>query len=90
MDPPYADPAIRQILAAVARGELLAEQGLLVVGHATDVVLPEAVGELQRVKQKVFGGSSFSLYKRPGSADPESEESDDDSAAPPDAPADAD
>lgn len=63
MDPPYADPAIQTVLARIAESGLLAPQGLLVVGHATAVQLPDAPGSLQRMRQKIFGGSAFSLYK---------------------------
>ena len=73
MDPPYADPAIRAILGQVAEGPLLAPEGLLVVGHATTVTLPDAPGPLRRIRQRTFGGSAFSLYKyaaAAGSADP--------------------
>ena len=63
MDPPYADPAIRAILGQVAEGPFLAPDGLLVVGHATTVTLPDAPGPLRRIRQRTFGGSAFSLYK---------------------------
>jgi 16S rRNA (guanine966-N2)-methyltransferase len=73
MDPPYADPAIREMLGQVAEGPFLAPEGLLVVGHATTVTLPDAPGPLRRIRQRTFGGSAFSLYKyaaAAGSADP--------------------
>jgi 16S rRNA (guanine(966)-N(2))-methyltransferase RsmD len=87
MDPPYADPAIREILGQVTAGPFLAPDGLLVVGHATTVELPDAPGPLRRIRHRTFGGSAFSLYKYaaaaagseadPGDADAAPDEDDD-------------
>ncbi|HMA35485.1 MAG TPA: 16S rRNA (guanine(966)-N(2))-methyltransferase RsmD, partial [Chloroflexia bacterium] len=63
MDPPYADPAIVTILELLAGDRFLAPEGLLVVGHATAVALPETPGTLGRIRHKLFGGSAFSLYR---------------------------
>jgi 16S rRNA (guanine966-N2)-methyltransferase len=62
-DPPYADPAIPATLAQIAAGPELSEDGLLVVGHAIQVDLPDRLGPLERVRFRKFGGSAFSLYK---------------------------
>jgi 16S rRNA (guanine966-N2)-methyltransferase len=63
-DPPYADPAIPTVLAETAAGAGLAAEGLLVVGHATQVVLPDTLGPLARIRFRKWGGSAFSLYRR--------------------------
>lgn len=66
-DPPYADPAIPALLDELGLWAGLEEQGVLVVGHATQVMLPDALGRLVRVRYRKWGGSAFSLY-RPAAA----------------------
>lgn len=66
LDPPYADPAINNTLETIAAGPLLAEDGILVIGHATQVQLAEEYGggRLKRARHRVMGGSAFSIYER--------------------------
>jgi 16S rRNA (guanine(966)-N(2))-methyltransferase RsmD len=66
LDPPYADPAINNMLETVAAGPLLAEDGILVIGHATQVHLADEYGggRLKRARHRVMGGSAFSIYER--------------------------
>lgn len=63
-DPPYADPAIPALLAQLATWPRLAADGLLVIGHAIQVEMPETLGPLNRVRFRKFGGSAFSLYRQ--------------------------
>jgi 16S rRNA (guanine966-N2)-methyltransferase len=65
-DPPYADPAIPTTLATLGDWPGLDPQGVLVIGHATQVELPDSVGQLIRVRFRKWGGSAFSLYKYAG------------------------
>ena len=51
-------------MAQLGGAAYLAPTGLLVVGHARAVDLPDAAGGLRRIRHKTFGGSAFSLYKR--------------------------
>src|SRR2546423_8699902 len=50
MDPPYADPAIEDTIRAVGASGLLAEDGILVVGHSPRVTLADEYGPLRRLK----------------------------------------
>ncbi|MBC8160586.1 MAG: 16S rRNA (guanine(966)-N(2))-methyltransferase RsmD [Roseiflexaceae bacterium] len=68
MDPPYADPAIEEMIHAVADSALLAEEGLLIVGHAPQVVLADQYGPLHRIKFRRLGDSCFSIFE-PGQLD---------------------
>jgi 16S rRNA (guanine(966)-N(2))-methyltransferase RsmD len=65
LDPPYADPAINNMLETIATGPLLAEDGILVIGHATQVPLADEYGggRLKRARHRVMGGSAFSIYE---------------------------
>jgi 16S rRNA (guanine966-N2)-methyltransferase len=70
LDPPYADEEIESTLEIIADSSLLAEDGILVIGHATRVNLADDYGEgkLSRVRHREMGGSAFSIYEvnRPG------------------------
>jgi 16S rRNA (guanine(966)-N(2))-methyltransferase RsmD len=65
LDPPYADQEIEQTLDLIASSSLLAEDGILVIGHATRVKLADEYGQgrLTRVRQREMGGSAFSIYE---------------------------
>jgi 16S rRNA (guanine(966)-N(2))-methyltransferase RsmD len=69
-DPPYADPGIRETVAQIAAWPGLSDAGLLVVGHAIQVELPDTVGPLARIRFRKFGGSAFSLYQSPAGPAP--------------------
>jgi 16S rRNA (guanine(966)-N(2))-methyltransferase RsmD len=63
MDPPYADPAIEATIRAIGASSLLAEDGLLIVGHSPRVTLADVYGPLQRLKFRRLGDSCFSIYE---------------------------
>jgi len=73
LDPPYADPRIERTLESVATQPALAEDGLVVIGHATQVKLADEYGggRLRRVRHRVMGGSAFSIYEVAGPASSE-------------------
>ena len=63
-DPPYADPAVPAVVAELAAWSGLDPAGVLIVGHARQVEMPDALGPLARVRYRRWGGSAFSLYRR--------------------------
>jgi 16S rRNA (guanine966-N2)-methyltransferase len=63
MDPPYADPAIEKTIHAVSASGLLADDGLLIVGHSSRVPLADSYELLQRRKFRRIGDSCFSIYE---------------------------
>lgn len=65
LDPPYADQEIQSTLEAVARWPKIAPDGLIIIGHATQVILADeyAEGRISRAKHRVMGGSAFSIYE---------------------------
>jgi 16S rRNA (guanine966-N2)-methyltransferase len=74
MDPPYADPAIEATIARVAEADLMADDGLLVVGHSPRVTLADAYAGLSRIKFRRLGDSCFSIYEpQQGASLPEGE-----------------
>jgi 16S rRNA G966 N2-methylase RsmD len=63
MDPPYADPAIEGMIRAVSASGLLADAGLLIVGHSPRVTLADSYEQLHRRKFRRLGDSCFSIYE---------------------------
>lgn len=65
LDPPYADTGIERTLEMVATRPVLADDGLVVIGHATQVKLADEYGggRIRRVRHRVMGGSAFSIYE---------------------------
>jgi 16S rRNA (guanine966-N2)-methyltransferase len=75
LDPPYADAGIERTLESVATRPVLAADGLVVIGHATQVKLADEYGDgrIRRVRHRVMGGSAFSIYEVAGPASPPAE-----------------
>ena len=65
LDPPYADEDIVERVADVATSGVLAAGGVVVVGHAARVTLPDQIGPLSRFRHRCHGDSCFSLYDQP-------------------------
>jgi len=76
LDPPYADPAISSTLEEIAASPLLAQDGIVVIGHATRVKLEDeyAGRSLKRVRYREMGGSAFSIYETRRDAEEDQEE----------------
>lgn len=61
-DPPYGLDVHERLLTSIKELGLLADQGLIVLEHATGTALPEAVGPCERVRQVRYGHTTLSLY----------------------------
>jgi 16S rRNA (guanine(966)-N(2))-methyltransferase RsmD len=68
MDPPYADPAIQETIATVARSALATPDAVLVVGHSPRVELADAYAQWERLKLRRLGDSCFSIYRQAAAA----------------------
>jgi len=70
LDPPFADAeAYARTLAAVADGNLLAPDGILIAQHGARLPLPEEVGKLKRYRLQKIGDNALSLYTIPMEGD---------------------
>jgi 16S rRNA (guanine966-N2)-methyltransferase len=63
LDPPYADPAIKETLTQLAASSLIQSGTIVAIGHSPRVVLPEDVGRLGRLRHRCHGDSCFSIYE---------------------------
>lgn len=64
-DPPYAQNAVTDVLAAISEHRLLGPRGVLVIEHHADEPTPERFGDgplLVRHDQRVFGDTAVSFY----------------------------
>ena len=62
LDPPYADPGVPALLAALGRSTLVAAGGIVVLEHARSYAPPAVVGRLALYKSRLHGGSGITLY----------------------------
>ncbi len=65
MDPPYADPHIHDTVAQVVASELLAPDGIFIIGHSIHVTFEAQYGAYIRCDFRQFGGSCFTLFHHP-------------------------
>jgi 16S rRNA (guanine966-N2)-methyltransferase len=62
LDPPYADPAISEVLKTVASPTFIKPEGLMVVEHSRRVSLPDRFNSMYLVKSRRHGDTSVSIY----------------------------
>lgn len=63
LDPPYSDPGLPGVLAALGRAVILAEGALLVVEHGRSTDVPAVVGRLRLARTRHHGTTAISLYQ---------------------------
>ena len=69
MDPPYTQPFPGDVVERIGEAELLGEEGIAIVGHASRIEAPERCGSMHRWQDRRYGDASLAFYR------PESEES---------------
>ena len=62
MDPPYTQPFPTDVVARTAELDLLADDAVVVVGHASRVEAPGVCGQLVRDQDRRYGDSSLAFY----------------------------
>lgn len=62
MDPPYKEPFPAGVIEKIGDLDLLAEEGLAIVGHATREKAPGRCGRLVRTQDRRYGDSSLAFY----------------------------
>ena len=62
LDPPYNKGLVRAALVEVDRVELLSKDGIICAETGSDEILPESVGQLQRIDQRRYGTIMISFY----------------------------
>jgi 16S rRNA (guanine966-N2)-methyltransferase len=62
LDPPYADPAVPDVLQALGQSALVGPSTIVVLEHARATAPPPTAGRLALQKTRYHGGSGVSLY----------------------------
>jgi 16S rRNA G966 N2-methylase RsmD len=70
LDPPYDSPLYEPLLAELAAGRLLGEDGLVVAEHFHKRQLPERIGRLERTRSVRVGDHRLSFYRLRGGEAP--------------------
>ena len=63
LDPPYADPAIVDILTKLQASALVQSGTIVVMGHSPRFELPVHLGRLVRLRQRCHGDSCLSIFE---------------------------
>ena len=63
MDPPYNKNFVQKTLIFLESNGILKESGLIIAEHAKEDLLPQKVGNLEKVREKQYGITSISFYK---------------------------
>lgn len=63
LDPPYADPAIETVLAALGASGLVANGGTIVLEHASTRTPPASVGALALQSDRRYGDTGVAFYR---------------------------
>ncbi|MCI0764541.1 16S rRNA (guanine(966)-N(2))-methyltransferase RsmD [Bacillus sp. TL12] len=66
LDPPYKDQKIISLISVMDQHGLLNKDGLIMAEHGDDVVLPETIGGLVKVRAENYGITAISIYKYEG------------------------
>ncbi|PGE19304.1 16S rRNA (guanine(966)-N(2))-methyltransferase RsmD [Bacillus toyonensis] len=66
IDPPYKDQKIVSLISVMDQHGLLHRDGLIMSEHGNDVVLPDSIGNLVKVRAENYGITAISIYKYEG------------------------
>jgi 16S rRNA (guanine966-N2)-methyltransferase len=64
MDPPYADLSVGDTLTALVSSSLVGDSSTVVIHHCARQKLPTEVNNFQRVRDRHYGGSYISIYRK--------------------------
>ncbi len=64
LDPPYHEDMAKKTLQMLSGYDILAPNGFVIVQHSQKENLPESAGDLGLCKQKIYGDTVLSLYKK--------------------------
>lgn len=63
LDPPYKKQKLVDILGTVTANNMLADDGIILCEHGSDVELPDEAGPLERWRYEKYGMIAITLYK---------------------------
>jgi 16S rRNA (guanine966-N2)-methyltransferase len=64
MDPPYSDQSINQTAMQLANSEIIDNESLLIISHASRSPLQDSYDGLSLIKEKQYGDTCISIYQK--------------------------
>lgn len=64
IDPPYRDGLYEKCLEIIENLDLLAVNGIIIAEHGSHDDVPEQVGRIVKVRQRKYGKTTVSIYRR--------------------------
>ncbi len=68
LDPPYADTTLGATLAGIAGSKLVAHNSIVLASHSSRSALEDRYDGLSRIKEKKYGDTCISIYRKEDSA----------------------
>lgn len=63
LDPPYKKQQLVKLLEMIDKEGLVHQEGLIVCEHASEIILPEKVGNIVQTRNEKYGVIGITLYK---------------------------
>jgi 16S rRNA (guanine(966)-N(2))-methyltransferase RsmD len=63
LDPPYKKQQLEALMKIIDEQSILNVNGIVVCEHSSDIVIPNQIGNLSRVKEETYGITTISIYK---------------------------
>ncbi|MGJ7922514.1 16S rRNA (guanine(966)-N(2))-methyltransferase RsmD [Neobacillus sp. LXY-4] len=63
LDPPYKQQQLLSLLTEMDHDQIIKRDGVIVCEHSQDVVLPERVGNLHRIKREQYGIIHITIFQ---------------------------
>ena len=64
LDPPYLSGLYEKALNSIDSLDLLKDEGIIIAEHVKEIHLPESIGNLSKIKERTYGRSILSIYKK--------------------------
>ncbi|MCE4048426.1 MULTISPECIES: 16S rRNA (guanine(966)-N(2))-methyltransferase RsmD [Bacillaceae] len=64
LDPPYKKQQLEKLVLIINEEGLLADDGVIVCEHGSEVALPEKIGSFQQIKYEKYGIIAVSIYSK--------------------------
>lgn len=63
LDPPFAAQGKIKLILLIQEKRVLKQEGILLIHHPKEEKLPENLGSLERIDQRIYGGSWVDFYR---------------------------
>lgn len=64
IDPPYKEGLYEEIIETVIKGDIIENDGYMVIEHPSAVKLDEVYWSLQMIKNRKYGNTTVTIYKK--------------------------